>query len=559
MIGKRLAIGTYLLLALFTLVFVGPALSQGEDNLPPAKEDIVKSYCAILGAKTRAELSASVDDLFAIARDMVVESLEIKGVDQSWAISVRSLRHDLLQANEDQLDGDRTKIETLTGEFKPSLTDSVCEWARLLGEDDTNQANNYARWEVVGNITKIGQSVETDFYQNVLKQLKNLAETKIPELTEEEKEKKLEGTLEDVTVCREGCEFSELEKAVSAIKPGGIITIEAGVYDVNTTIEKDLTVKGAGKEEVKLQGKEEGHPVLTVGSSAVVKLFDLTVQFAIENEGDDSCASKAKGICPHGITAKAGSRLELTGVSIYGNWKGIRLTNNAKAVVKNSTIHRNRYYGFHLTENSSLEVTGSTISEGSVGAYLEDYAVAEIRDSTMKDFGNGFFLWDGSSATVKNCRLARMEFGAFLNNRAKIKLLDNEVIKVESFTFNTPMFFNGEIEKSGNTFTMEEKEEGEEQPEQGPQLEILDWELSRGDNWVWVKGKAKNVSGSSLIIAGVKGLFYDGQGNLVTTMTATTVGLGDGEVWGFEISAYVDPNRVDKVEVVEGESSEGPF
>jgi hypothetical protein len=177
----------------------------------------------------------------------------------------------------------------------------------------------------------------------------------------------------------------------------------------------------------------------------------------------------------------------------------------------------------------------------------------------MEDFGNGFFLWDGSSATVKNCRLARMEFGAYLNNRAEIKLLDNEVIKVESFTFNTPIFFNGEIEKSGNTFAAIEKEEGEERPEEKPQLEVLDWELSRGDNWVWVKGKAKNVSGSSLIIAEVKGLFYDGQGNLVTTMTATTVGLGDGDVWDFEISAYVDPNRVDRVEVVEGNSSGSMF
>jgi len=558
MIGKRLAIGTYLLLALFTLVFVEPALSQGEDNLPPAKEDVVKSYCAIFSAKTQAELSASVDDLFAIARDMVVESLEIKGVDQNWAISVRSLRHDLLQANEDQLDGDRTKIETLTGEFKPSLADSVCEWARLLGKDDTKKANNYARWEVVGNITKIGQSVETGFYKNVLKQLKNLAETKIPELTEEEKEKKLEDTLEQVKVCKEGCEFSELEKAVSATKPGGVIIIEAGVYDVNTTIEKDLTVKGSGKEEVKLQGKEEGHPVLIIGSSAVVKLSDLTVQFAVESDSEDSCASKVKGLCPHGIYVKGSANLELVEVSIYGNWKGVRLSNNASVVVEKSTISRNRYYGFHLTENSSLNITGSKISEGSAGIYLKDYAVAEIRDSIMEDFGNGFFLWDGSSATVKNCKLVRMEFGAFLNDRAKIKLLDNEVIEVESLTFNTPMFFSGKIEKSGNTFTIEEQED-EEQPEKGPQLEILDWELSRGDNWVWVKGRARNVSGSSLVIAEVKGLFYDGQGNLVTTMTATTVGLGDGEVWDFEISAYVDPNRVDRVEVVEGESSGSLF
>ena len=557
MIRKRWKFGVASLVIFSLFLLTQPVSSQEEGEALPSKKEIVAGYCGILGAENRAELSEPVDTLFSIARKMVVESLEIKGVNRSWAIGVRSLRHILLQASEEQLSEDKTKIATLTGKFKPSLTESVCKWARLL-DQDPNKANNYARWEVVGNIDEVGESIGSEFYKSLLSQLKNLAGTKVPELTEEEAEKELANTLEETKVCKEGCQFSELKKAISAVKPGGIITIEAGIYDVNVTIEKDLTLKGAGRDEVKLQGKKEGHPVLSINSSAVVNLTGLTVQFALESDGDDSCASKQKGLCPYGINGKSSVRLDLNDVSIIGNWKGVRLSDNATAVVKNSLISRNRYYAFHLTGNSTVEITGSTLSEGSVGIYLEDYAVAEIRDSTMEEFGNGFFLWDGSTATVKNCRLAKMEFGAFLNDRAKIKLLENEIIEVESLTFNTPMFFAGKIEKSGNSFVKEETEEKEED-EKGPQLEILNWELSRGEDWVWVKGRAKNVSGTSLLIAEVKGLFYDSQGKLVTSMRASTVWLGEGELWDFEISVYVDPKTVDRVEVVEGDCSGGLF
>ena len=549
---------TLTFLLIFSFLFVlQPSLAQGKDVTQISKEEILADYCEVLRAEGRENMSESVNKLFSIARSMVVESREIKGVTQTWAIGVRSLRNSLLRATDEELKRDKSKISTLASEFEPSLTDSVCEWARMLGQDDPGKANSYARWEVVGNINKIGESVESEFYRELLAQLKELAGTKIPDMTEEEAEEEIADTLEEVKVCKEGCQFAELQKAVSAAKSGGLIAIEAGTYDVNGTIEKDLTVKGVGREQVRLQGKEEGHPVLSISSSASVNLSGLTVQFALEREGDDNCASKAKDICPHGIAVKNSARLELDDVTVRGNWKGVRLSGNASGVVTNSLISRNSYYGFHLSGNSTLEVTGSIISEGNAGVYLEDYAVAEFSESTMEKLGNGFFLWDGSSATVKNCKLEKMEFGAFLNDRAEIKLINNEVSEVESFTFNTPVFFSGKIEKSGNTFLKAEPDTDEAKKE--PMLEILGCNISRGEDWVWVKGRARNVSGNDLIIAEVKGFFYDGQDNLVTTMPATTVGLGDGELWDFEISVYVDPQRIDRVVIKEGDCSSGNF
>jgi len=193
------------------------------------------------------------------------------------------------------------------------------------------------------------------------------------------------------------------------------------------------------------------------------------------------------------------------------------------------------------------------LSGGNTGIYLLDFAVAEIQNSKMEVFGNGFFLWDGSEAVVKNCQLVRMDFGAYLDNRSKITLKNNKVIDVEMLTFSSPLSFSGEIITLDNDITQEET--ALDEAKQAPQLEILGWEVSRGQDWVWVSGSARNISGEQLIIAEVVAIFYDSADNEIYRMPATTLGLDDGEVWEYEVSAFVSPTEVDHVEVIEGEST----
>ena len=53
--------------------------------------------------------------------------------------------------------------------------------------------------------------------------------------------------------------------------------------------------------------------------------------------------------------------------------------------------------------------------------------------------------------------------------------------------------------------------------------------------FVIIKGTAKNVSSSSSSYAEVKVQFYDAEGTLLNTFTDSTVDLGRGETWDFEI------------------------
>ena len=482
-----------------------------------------------------------------------MESAEVKGVNQSWALEVRSFRDNLNQATEEQLAEDRAKIRSITGEYKPDLQKSVCEWAELLQHSEIVKANNYGRWEVVGNIRKVGDGLTTAFYKSLLKQLNNLAQSKIPELTEEEKEKELEGTLQEAKVCSEGCQFSKLQKAISAAKPGGVITVEAGTYHENLTIEKDVTIRGNDRTGVQLQGEKTGHPVLAGGKSANVKLMNLSVEYARESEGKEKCSNEAIGVCPNGITVRSRAHLELNNVSIDGNRVGIGLLDTARVTLRGTSITRSTSYALELKGNSRVEVFDSTLSGGNTGIYLLDFAVAEIQNSKMEVFGNGFFLWDGSEAVVKNCQLVRMDFGAYLDNRSKITLKNNKVIDVEMLTFSSPLSFSGEIITLDNDITQEET--ALDEAKQAPQLEILGWEVSRGQDWVWVSGSARNISGEQLIIAEVVAIFYDSADNEIYRMPATTLGLDDGEVWEYEVSAFVSPTEVDHVEVIEGEST----
>ena len=92
MIDKSRGFGTVFLFTLLLVFSIQPGCIRGEKAESLTKGEIIASYCAILTADDRGKLSEPVGKLFEMARKMVIESLEIKGVELSWAIGVRSLR-----------------------------------------------------------------------------------------------------------------------------------------------------------------------------------------------------------------------------------------------------------------------------------------------------------------------------------------------------------------------------------------------------------------------------------------------------------------------------------
>jgi hypothetical protein len=82
-----------------------------------------------------------------------------------------------------------------------------------------------------------------------------------------------------VTVCPSGCAFSEIAPAIAAAGSGDTIRVAAGTYSGGFTIDKDLSVLGAGAGATSVEG---GGPVITIGvagaaSEPTVSISRLTI------------------------------------------------------------------------------------------------------------------------------------------------------------------------------------------------------------------------------------------------------------------------------------------
>lgn len=112
-------------------------------------------------------------------------------------------------------------------------------------------------------------------------------------------------------VCDDGsCDFDSVQEAIDDAEDGDTIRICEGTYEENLTIDKDLTIIGAGEDVTALQGDDTAS-VVTLGSSVTVAIQDLT----ITGGGSDGVG---------GGIANGTAQTTLTGVHVTGNSAGTR-------------------------------------------------------------------------------------------------------------------------------------------------------------------------------------------------------------------------------------------
>jgi len=75
-------------------------------------------------------------------------------------------------------------------------------------------------------------------------------------------------------VCPSGCSFTTISAALAAARDGDKITVAPGTYAGGFTIEKSVTLKGAGAGDTVIAG---GWPVITVAAGTDVEIKDVTV------------------------------------------------------------------------------------------------------------------------------------------------------------------------------------------------------------------------------------------------------------------------------------------
>jgi ferredoxin len=158
-------------------------------------------------------------------------------------------------------------------------------------------------------------------------------------------------------VCANGCPFSTVQAAIEAAAAGDTITLCAGSFTGNLTINKDLTLVGAGEDVTTLQGDGAG-TVVTI-NGGIVKLQDLRI-------------TGGAGADYGGGIYNAGT-LTLTGCTVSGN-----NTDNGYG------------NGIYNEVDSTLTVADCTISENGL-------------DAPGAPFGGG--IYSEGTLSVSNSRL----------------------------------------------------------------------------------------------------------------------------------------------------------
>jgi hypothetical protein len=193
------------------------------------------------------------------------------------------------------------------------------------------------------------------------------------------------GTCQPCDVCESGCSFSAIGPAIASANDADTIRICPGLYTGNITLDKNLTLIGAGDgnstSDTLVQGAGGG-AVVTIGSGHRVSLQDLRIT-------GGSARTHAGGIDNFGA-------LTLTGCTIFAN------TGSAGGGIFNDA-------GGTLTLNDCA-VTGNTASDG--GGILTAGALtltnSTVSVNTARDLGGGIansqarVTLDGASRVVGN-------------------------------------------------------------------------------------------------------------------------------------------------------------
>jgi len=218
-------------------------------------------------------------------------------------------------------------------------------------------------------------------------------------------------------VCNFGCDYSSINTAIDNALPHDVIVIEAGVYDENLLIDKDLTLAGAVGEKVVVTTSNKGEPLIAIGPSDVrVEIRNLTISGSSGPPADTD-----SNFFPDGILVKGQGKLELLNVIISSNsGSGIRLLNETEVNIVNSSLAHNGNAGY-LSGMSKLFVENSRISGN--GLVLWGDTVASISDSTLSNHNNiSLELRDSSKLSVINSKIGTCETCILLTDNSFMDL-----------------------------------------------------------------------------------------------------------------------------------------
>ncbi len=189
------------------------------------------------------------------------------------------------------------------------------------------------------------------------------------------------------TVCPSGCPFQKIQEAIERARPGDTITVGPGTYVENLLIDKPLTLQGAARDQVVINGSPGCR-----GGREGVRITAPDVQ--VERLTVTGCAI--------GVGVRSAARL--VNVALHGNAIGLEAWDGSEVTLEQGSI-TDSTVGVEVWALGRARLLRVEVRQSGIGAKVLRGAIAEIQQSTFTVNGLGVEVWDAERVTLENVAL----------------------------------------------------------------------------------------------------------------------------------------------------------
>lgn len=190
----------------------------------------------------------------------------------------------------------------------------------------------------------------------------------------------------DCSTLADAC--GSINQAISLADPTGgtVIHVSAGTYTEDVTINRPVTLVGAGMDQSIIQGQVTGSANTVTVSSNNVTVEGFTITRAGNDVADWNTNTKTNGVSFNGV-----SNSTLEDSKVTGNRNGVYFNNAQNITVANNIVTDNRT-GFNLVNNiDGAQITGNIISDNwTLGLLYYGLGGGTTNFSTLSVTGNTF-------------------------------------------------------------------------------------------------------------------------------------------------------------------------
>ena len=194
-------------------------------------------------------------------------------------------------------------------------------------------------------------------------------------------------------VCPSGCTYDTIQAAIDDAADGDTITVAAGSYNENVTVNKQLTIVGAGAESVTVDALDSKFPCFHITANGV-SLSGFTVTGALDGETDAILLDDAD-FCT------------ISNNIATNNYWGITLYNAANNTISENVANSNMAQGIGLggADTTGNQIVGNTASNNVSNGILLSPGVGgnnTISGNTVSANGKYGISITSSNNTVTN-------------------------------------------------------------------------------------------------------------------------------------------------------------